>query len=182
MPTKKSETEVSQPMRILAIGTCPTLSEKSTLTYHIGCNSQQEVQFRIHANSGGGLFSNEWVSFNDIQQKLEKLPEDASITSIILNSLLRGKSANTPGFIMAVLKAEGLLLAKGKRSHEKVDSQAFLDRMQQLIAGGTDIKVPEPEKKTKPVKPAKPDASPANAKPKATAPTKGTAKKESASS
>ena len=41
-------------MRILKVASCPTSSGKATLTYHIGCNADNEIQFRIMANTGGG--------------------------------------------------------------------------------------------------------------------------------
>ena len=38
------------PIRILKISTCPSLSGQSTLTYHIGCNAQSGILFRITLN------------------------------------------------------------------------------------------------------------------------------------
>lgn len=51
-------------IRIIKASTCPSLSGKSTLTYHIGCNSESDIQFRVVDNTGGGFFSKEWVSVN----------------------------------------------------------------------------------------------------------------------
>ena len=44
-------------MRILKVATCPSSSGKATLTYHIGCTSEEDIQFRVVANRGGGFFS-----------------------------------------------------------------------------------------------------------------------------
>jgi hypothetical protein len=38
-------------IRILKIGFCESVSRKSTLTYHVGCMGDGEIQFRIYANS-----------------------------------------------------------------------------------------------------------------------------------
>ena len=44
-------------MRIIKIASCPTSSGNTTLTYHIGCTTDKDIQFRLVANTGGGLFS-----------------------------------------------------------------------------------------------------------------------------
>ena len=80
--------------RILKIASCPTLSGKSQLTYHVGCSSDGVIQLRIYGSTGGGAFSREWVAWKDIEQCLRKQSE--AITSIALHPLLRGKSVNTP--------------------------------------------------------------------------------------
>ena len=54
-------------IRVLKIATCPTLSGKSQLTYHVGCTSDSAVEFRIYASNGGGTFSQEWVAWQEIR-------------------------------------------------------------------------------------------------------------------
>ena len=44
-------------MRILKVANCLISYGKATLTYHIGCISDKDIQFRVVANTGGGLFS-----------------------------------------------------------------------------------------------------------------------------
>ena len=131
-------------IRILKKANCPTLSGKSTLTYHIGRNAESDIYLRIHSNDGAGFFSQEWVGWQDIQQALEKVPKTNPITSIVLYSLFKGKSVNTPAFLLAVLKHEGLLRSmKGKkRSHELVDADAFLDKVKKLMASTAKPKQP----------------------------------------
>ncbi len=48
-------------IRILKIASCPTSSGKATLTYHIGCTTDKDIQFRVVANTGGGLFNIHWL-------------------------------------------------------------------------------------------------------------------------
>ena len=62
----KQDTQPAPELRILKTGNCPSLSGKSKLTYHIGCTSEFEIQFRVFSNTGSGFFSNEWVSLNSI--------------------------------------------------------------------------------------------------------------------
>jgi hypothetical protein len=137
-------------IRILKKATCPTLSGKSKLTYHIGRNAESEIHLRIHANDGGGFFSQEWVAWKDIQQVLSKAPKDQPITSIVLHRLFKGKSVNTPAFLLAVLKHEKLIQPmKGKkRSHVLTDPKAFLANMEKLMASSATPKATSTARKT----------------------------------
>ena len=56
-------------VRILKEATCPSLSNRSTITYQIGCNETNAILFRIHKNSGTGKFNREWVSAADMLAK-----------------------------------------------------------------------------------------------------------------
>ncbi|MGB2832940.1 MAG: hypothetical protein WBC07_08285 [Methylotenera sp.] len=130
-------------MRILKVASCPTSSGKATLTYHIGCTTDKDIQFRVVANTGGGLFSPEWVSLSAIQPAFEQAP--FPLTSYPLIKLYQGKSTNTPAFLMAALKHEGLVRnLEGKiRGYEILDSKAFMDEVNMLIATGVNLKVAE---------------------------------------
>ena len=127
-------------MRILKVVTCLTSSGKATLTYHIGCTTDEDIQFRVVTNTGGGLFSPEWISLSAIQTAFEQAP--FPLTSFPLIKLYQGKSTNTPAFLMAVLKSEGLVRnLEGKiRGYEILDSKAFIDEMNALMATDIDLK------------------------------------------
>lgn len=128
-------------IRILKVASCPTSSGKATLTYHIGCTTDKDIQFRVVANTGGGLFSPEWVSLSAIQPAFEQAP--FPLTSYPLINLYQGKSTNTPSFLMAALKNEGYVRnLEGKiRGYEILDSKAFMTEMNALMASNTDLKV-----------------------------------------
>jgi len=134
--------------RIIKINQCPTLSNNSTLTYHVGCNDKDtgeadSIHFRIFSNTGGGFFNDEWIALADIQTAFDKWPVDNPLTSFALNGLFTGKSANSPAFMMAILKEEKIVmtLKKKSRSHEYQGSDDFLKGMNKLIAEGVDLKV-----------------------------------------
>ena len=129
-------------MRVLATGTCDTLSGSSKLTYHIGSTPDGEIHLRVHGNTGGGFFSQEWISLQDILRALEKRPAGKPITSILLNPLFRGKSVNTPAFLLAVLLHERVVRSmQGKlRRHELMDPSVFTEKVQKLMASGTQAK------------------------------------------
>lgn len=128
-------------MRILKIASCPTCSAKAKLTYHLGCNTNNEIHFRVTANTGGGFFSPEWVSLKAIQQAIEQSKQP--LTSYVLYPLFNGKSVNTPAFLLAVLKSEGLLqsMADKQRSYECIDPNVFMAEVNKLIASAVDLKV-----------------------------------------
>lgn len=131
-------------LRILKVASCPTASGKGTLTYHVGCNASSAIQFRVVQNSGGGYFSAEWVAWESIQPALESaaLP----LTSFPLIKLYQGKSTNTPAFLMAVLKQEGLVrnLEGNVRGYELLDSLHFLTAMKDLMASNVNLNAANP--------------------------------------
>lgn len=129
-------------MRNLKIASCPTSSGRATLTYHIGCSTDKDINFRVVANTGGGLFSPEWISLSAIQSAFGQAP--FPLTSFPLIGLYLGKSTNTPAFLMAVLKNEGLVRnLEGKiRGYEILDAKPFLDEMNALMASDIDLKAP----------------------------------------
>ena len=96
MKHAKPGTDEVSSIRILKMGSCPSLSCKSTLTYHIGCNGESEILFRVVANTGGGFFNDEWVSFNAIQGAFDKQPKDKPIAALMLQPLFQGRSMNSP--------------------------------------------------------------------------------------
>ena len=165
-------------MRILKTATCPSLSGKSKLTYQIGCVGKSDIQVHISANSGHGMFSDDWASLSDIQEVLDKAPSGEPITSFVLNALFRDKSANTPGFLFAALKQEGLVeRSKDKqRSYERGDLKGFMASVKALNELTADAKA-KPQKvegkaqkeevKTKPATTGKKTASKSSAKKKA---------------
>jgi hypothetical protein len=132
--TKKNPENPESPVQVLKEGTCPTSSGKSTLGYQIGVDDSGVIQLRVSSNDGGGFFSNEWISYHDIQAAINDWPEDQGMTSMTFRKIFRGKSANTPGFLIAILVAENLLepMADKKRVHQACDPAPFLARVEEL--------------------------------------------------
>lgn len=128
-------------IRVLKIATCPTNSRRATLAYQIGCNAENEIFFRVTANTGGGLFSPEWVSLKAMLAILEVAHKP--LASFPLFDLLKGRSINTPAFLMAALKSEGIVrgLVGKVRGYEIADHAPFMTEMQTLIASDVNLKV-----------------------------------------
>ncbi len=144
-------------IRILKIGTCSTLSGRSELTYHLGCDAESEIHFRVVQNSGNGQFNANWVSLSVIEKLLTQHPADKPMTSRVMQSVFRGKSSNSPAFLFVSLKAEGLVKAgEGKDSGCLLgDIEAFKQAISALVAAGADLAVDattEPPKKKRSAK------------------------------
>jgi len=132
-------------IRILKTGKCPSLSGKSELTYQIRFTPDSDIEVRIHANSSAGYFSNEWVSLKRVLAKMAKAPV-GEITFFSLEGIYKGKSANNPGFLLAVLKKEGLVQDSStkRRCYESVDPSKFFEKVKALLEAP-----PPPVKKTR---------------------------------
>jgi hypothetical protein len=132
-PAEKTETSV----RILKTATCSSLSGKSKLTYQIGYDDKAGIQFRITENSAAGAFNQDWFPLKSIEAALDKAPKGEPVTAVNFMSLFRNMSTNTPFFIFAAMRHEGLFVPskKNKRSYDRVDTADFLAAMQALIEG-----------------------------------------------
>ncbi len=91
-------------IQVVRTASCPSLSERSTITYEIGSKGDSQY-IRLSANSAGGLFCKEWVDFANILPLLAGSP---NLTSKTLQPVYAGKSANSPGFLLAALIHEQL--------------------------------------------------------------------------
>ena len=133
-------------VRVLKISTCPSLSGRSTLTFHLGVSPDSDIKLRVFANSGGGFFSREWISLKAIQQIMEKRNAANPVVSSSFGTLFAGKSVNTTGFILAILKHLGLVTPiKGKpRCYEAADSGAFMAELKMLIESSVDLNTDKP--------------------------------------
>lgn len=135
--SKKAANTEAQSVRVLKNGTCPNLSGKSTLSYRIGVDEAGEIMLQLVGNSNPGYFNNEWVRYSAVQELLANQDQGKAITSFVLTPLFRGKSTNSPSFLFAALKQEGLVkLSESKRRcYDRCSDAAFLDRAQKLMDG-----------------------------------------------
>ena len=104
--SKIQKADIAIEMTVIKTGTCPTLSGRSALTYEMATDPETELHYRISANSGGGFWSPEWIAWKAIEPVIKEIQP---VTSTPLKTLLKGKSVNTSGFLLAVLIKEGLL-------------------------------------------------------------------------
>jgi len=141
--TTKPAASVETPspsIRTLKIATCPSLSGQSQLTYHIGCNAQSGILFRITGNSGAGIFGNEWIGLADIQNIFDAIPPGKLIRSALLKPLYQAKSINTPAFLLAALISEGLVSATENQGYYlRADPGKFMAEITALMDSGVDL-------------------------------------------
>lgn len=149
--TQKNPDNPGNPIQVLKEATCPTSTGKSTLGYQIGVDSSGEIHFQVTSNDGGGFFSIEWVALSDIQAAIEAWPEGQPLTSMTFRKLFRGKSANNPGFLTAVLLGEGLLepVSEKKRVHQACDPAPFLAHVEELRGNTAGTSAGKPVQKAK---------------------------------
>ena len=133
-------------LRIIKVATCPSLSRASQITYHLALKEDDEqVYLRIAGNSGGGLFAKECVPLDAIITAIQD-QGDQPITGKTLRPLFRGKSANTPGFALAVARDLGLIVARPGTDggYQGGNAQRCREAIAALIAAGTAIPVADP--------------------------------------
>ena len=110
-----------QEMRILKTGECPSLSGKSTLSYRIG-RKDKEIYIALTGNSGGGHFSPDWVSLEQLYTVLDS--QKKPITSGALHGLYQGKSSNNASFTAAILLSLGVLkVSPGNKHYNLVQTE-----------------------------------------------------------
>ena len=148
MRSKSDDTDI----RVLKTGSCPSLSGKSKLGYEIGCNPAADIYLRIAKNSGKGYYSGDWVAWSQLHQVLGK-PRGKPITFNTLSPIFQGKSINTAGFLLAVLKHEGLVQPseEHRRCYERLDPAPFLAEILALTEAKPSAG-PFPAKAVKPAK------------------------------
>ena len=143
--------EIESTIRTLKTGNCSSRSGKSKLTYLIGADSASEIHFRINGNTGNGFFNNDWVPLKTILELLGK--SGGAFTSYALHPLLKGKSNNTPAFLIASLLEEGIIhrSVSEKRCYELSDVSVFMAKIKPLLEAKTVIEKESKPSKKKPV-------------------------------
>ena len=111
-------------IRVLKDGNCPSLTGRSTLGYQLGLKDESELYLRLVSNTGSGFFSKEWIACTVIEQLITGAAE---LTSTSFKTLFPNKSVNTGGFVMAVVKALGLIQTNvlNSRWHEQAKEMTF---------------------------------------------------------
>jgi len=145
MPETKFNPSVTQTIsnkHILKTSTCQALSGNGTIGYELSLDNKKALHIRVTSNSGGGYFSNELIPMTEIEDILFSLTDDARLTSTSLQPLFKGKSVNTPAFLMAALRNEGFVKPIGelKRYHQCIDAKSFkalIRKLQKLAISST---------------------------------------------
>jgi len=143
--------EIESTILTLKTGNCSSRSGKSKLTYLIGADSASEIHFRINGNTGNGFFNKDWIPLETILELLGK--SGGAFTSYALHPLLKGKSNNTPAFLIASLLEEGIIHRSSieKRCYEMSDVSVFMAKIKPMVESKTVIEKESKPSKKKPV-------------------------------
>jgi len=145
MPETKTNPSITQTIpnrHILKTPSCLALSGNGTIGYELSLDDKKSLHIRIMSNTGGGYFSNESIALTDIEGILFSLADDERLASTAFQPLFKGKSVNTPAFLMAALRNEGFVKPIGelKRFHQCLDAKSFkalIRKLQKLSVPST---------------------------------------------
>jgi hypothetical protein len=143
--TEVTEVELS-PIETIHTGECSSLSGQSTLTFAIGRHPEdQSLHLRIVSNTGGGMFCDEWASGADIDALVQSHP---FLISRSMCELHAGRSINTGGFVLSILKHLGMVRvnAENSRRHEMVPGITFEEVALSALDQGDKRKTIKPKK------------------------------------
>jgi hypothetical protein len=116
---RRSEGQLGESITVVRTAACETLKRKSRLTCQTSTLPDGKVFLRIHRSTCNGLFSDEWVSLQDIRKITGKIPAGKPVTAIALVPLFTDRSVNKPAFLLAALAELRLLVPMNgkKRGH-----------------------------------------------------------------
>lgn len=156
----KSATPLAAPasqsyLRLFA-GQCPKLGQRAEGLIHfelLASMDRQQLLVRLVSNDSGGYFSREPVSFERIRTVAEAQEADKPFNGRVFGGeLFKGQSANNGGFLTAVLRSLGLLVAGEKSNLSLVSGDWSAFAQAQLSLAGETIQIDPPAPRGKPRK------------------------------
>lgn len=145
--------EIIDPIEVIHTGECLSVSGRSTLDFEIGRHSEEgTLHLRISGNSGKGMWCKDWASASAIQ---DIVLGEGELTAKSFHDLHPGKSINTGGFVLAVLKELGLIRAneENTRVNEHVPGSTFEKVVSAYMAQAKAVKPEAGARKTLRLKP-----------------------------
>lgn len=116
------------PIEVIYQGDCPSLSERSTITYAIGRHPDGTLHFRLVGNTGGGMYCDEWIPGTEIDAVVVGQTE---LTSRSFQVLKPGRSTNTAGFVMAAIKSLGLI--KTNDENTRLQTHVITETLEKVV-------------------------------------------------
>ena len=129
-----AQADVIDPIKVIYEGECLSISGRSTLSYAVGRHADDKtLHLAITGNSGKGMWCKDWAPASAIQ---EVALGAFGLTAASFHGLHEGRSINTGGFILAAIKALGLVRANAEntRIHEHVPGATFEKVVMTLVA------------------------------------------------
>lgn len=108
--------------------------------------TRTELLLMIVSNAGGGYFSSELVPLVKVLDCLKGIKPMQPFPAKTFKSAFKGKSANNPGFMAAILRAEGLLKPAPENIAQHIQAGDWKAWGEQLLAQEGTPYVPPPAK------------------------------------
>lgn len=123
-------------IRVIQADRCSSLSGRTSIDFQIGCDESERLFIRVLRTSGNGFYSKEWVPYDSIGPLLVN-----PVTSASLRPIFQGKSVNTSGFLLAVMKHLGFVqsIPEALRGYQVLENPTFDEHTKKLIADGVDL-------------------------------------------
>lgn len=112
--TIAAQVNIKQSFLLLKTGTAEKLGKQAEggIGYRIlGDTARKSIFLSITENDGGGYFSREIVPLHKIEACITKCEQEKPFPSKTFKEAFTGRSSNNAGFLAAILRAEGLLVA-----------------------------------------------------------------------
>ncbi len=142
MTNSKAKPQSHQSIRIIKKGNCPSISPNSdaTLSYDVSYNDDSssdtdDILFRVSGNTGGGYMNTTYWSLKEVLDILSSVDNEDHFKSTLFAPIFRGKSANSMGFAVAVMRQEKLLApvpGKPFSSMKNLSETAYRKALQKL--------------------------------------------------
>ena len=139
-PASTSESANTKPeFTCIRKGSAPKLRDQTQqIHYAIGKSHGVDV-IQLVSNTNNGLFSDELLPIELIQQCLSSRDDQTTFTSRIFHPLYKQKSNNNAGFLGAVLRHEGILKTVDKKQFKHQLAIKSNDILAHLIAADSDV-------------------------------------------
>lgn len=126
---------------VLHSSECPSLTMRSRLSYELGQDASQQVHIRVTRNTGRGYVKPAWVPLSALELLIRA---EERFTRAAVLDLFRGTSINGAGFVMAVLRQEGVIEAveEVRHAYRYLGSAALRERLDASAAN--DLSIPSP--------------------------------------
>ena len=109
MSKKAAVTAVTEiKIEITKKASCLSLSGQSEICYERGIDSDGKEYLRLTSSTGKGFFNKHWIAMSAIEAVLNAHPAGEGMSSKMMAPLYRGSSANSKGFLYAVVLNEGI--------------------------------------------------------------------------
>ena len=142
------QADVIDPIKVIYVGECPSISGRSTLAFAVGRHADDKtLHLAITGNSGKGMWCKDWAPASAIQ---EVVLGAFGLTGASFHGLHEGRSRNNGAFILAAIKALGLVRANAEntRIHEHVPGATFEKLVTTLIGQANGAKRQADDRKT----------------------------------